>query len=399
MLLKLWLMTACCCCTVGALSQQWLKGQVFDALNKKPVIAASVFLNNTSTGTKTDEQGRFELLVPAGRFELVVSSIGFQTFLKQIGTEVFTEYMIIELKQKTTEMETIVVESYEKDGWEKWGKFFTEQFIGTSAFSNECTIKNRDVMRFRLSREKKELTAIALEPLVVENKALGYTVRYQLENFVFHFDTRVLSFTGFPFFEPMQGNASKQRRWERNRQNAYYGSLLHFMRSVYRNKVQEEGFEVRKVKRMINTEKSRVRQVYSQHMKEAQRLDGAMKQMDRDSSSYYQKILKQRDYMEIIGKELLPGDSIAYGVSKTVAGLDFPDYLMVTYSMKMAPREYMQRFVDSSPYMQSQLTLINGRPIEIYYNGMFYNPEDLLSLGYWAWSEKLSSMLPFDYVP
>jgi hypothetical protein len=47
--------------------------------------------------------------------------------------------------------------------------------------------------------------------------------------------------------------------------------------------------------------------------------------------------------------------------------------------------------------MQSQLVLVNGLPIEIEANGSYYNPADLMSMGYWAWSEKIANMLPFDF--
>jgi hypothetical protein len=49
--------------------------------------------------------------------------------------------------------------------------------------------------------------------------------------------------------------------------------------------------------------------------------------------------------------------------------------------------------------MMSQIVLINDTPIEIEANGSYYSPTDLMALGYWAWSEKIATMLPFDYTP
>jgi hypothetical protein len=80
--------------------------------------------------------------------------------------------------------------------------------------------------------------------------------------------------------------------------------------------------------------------------------------------------------------------------------MSFPDYLVVTYKNQLAPPSYARVFSgDNSRTMESQLRLINGIPIEIESNGSFYNPRDLLSIGYWAWSEKIARMLPFDYRP
>ena len=101
----------------------------------------------------------------------------------------------------------------------------------------------------------------------------------------------------------------------------------------------------------------------------------------------------------MIGRNILAGDSIAYAVDSITAGLNFKDYLLVIYKNKVAPIEYPQQFPKSSAAMMSQLILINNKPIEIQANGSYHNSVDLMSSGYWAWSEKIAMMLPFDYVP
>ena len=193
-------------------------------------------LNTTTLGTVTNSQGNFELSIPNGRYELVVSSIGFDTYNETINTDKVAEFITIRLKVKTQVMQDCHRGAVEKDGWEKWGKFFLENFIGTSANAQNCRIKNIDVIHFRNSKKKNELTAIADEPLIIENKALGYTLRYQLESFVFDFRNHYLVYTGYPFFQPMKGNAGKQKRWEKENE-AYYGSMMHFMRAVSRDKI------------------------------------------------------------------------------------------------------------------------------------------------------------------
>src|SRR5689334_14125724 len=164
-------------------AQKIIKGVVLDAEKKVPVPAASVFLNNTSVGTTASVQGTFELSVPNGKFDLIVSSVGFETFNQTINTTEIADFITIKLKPKQNELENIIIEPYEKDGWEKWGKFFTEMFIGNSANAMDCKIKNTEVIHFRNSKKRNELTVTADEPLVIENKSLGYLVRYQLEGF------------------------------------------------------------------------------------------------------------------------------------------------------------------------------------------------------------------------
>ena len=172
------------------------------------------------------------------------------------------------------------------------------------------------------------------------------------------------------------------------------------MRTVYRNKLSEEGFEIRSLQKVPNIEKQRVKAIYAKRFSTtsgphtAKTIDGTD---SKDSTAYYEKILAQKDYFDVIGQHLLPGDSIAYAIDSTLAGMEFNNYLLVIYSKGEAPVEYSQQFPKSSTAMMSEIQLINHRPVEIQANGSYYYPTDLFSSGYWAWSEKIATMLPFDY--
>lgn len=380
-------------------SQKLIKGVILDAEKNKPISNASIFLNNTSIGTTSDAQGNFFLTVPNGRFDLIASSVGYETFNQTMNSNELSDFLTIKLKLKSELMQTVVVAPYEKDGWEKWGKFFLDNFIGTSAYSKECKITNTKVILFRNNKKTNELSVDADEPLIIENRALGYVLQYQLESFTYNFKSHYLVFTGYPFFQQMKGSAGKKRKWEKKRNEAYFGSMLHFMRSIYRNTIVQEGFEVRAVQKIPNTEKQRVKQAYQLNLKKTKTADGRLvvTQIDKDSSDYYDRIMRQEDYIDVIGSTTLTGDSIAYAVNNTTAGLDFKNYLLVIYKNKFAPAEYHQQFPKNSTAMQSQIVLINEKPVEVEASGSYYNPSDLMTLGYWSWSEKIASMLPFDY--
>jgi hypothetical protein len=373
-------------------AQMALKGLVVDAEKNTPVPGASVFLNNTSVGTVTNSQGGFELNIPAGRFDLIVSSIGYETANWPVGTAGQSTALSIKLHPKAKELETVVVAPFEKDGWAKWGLFFTENFIGTSAMAADCKLVNPSAVKFRHNKETGELTAHAFEPLIIQNKALGYTLHYDLETFSYNFQAGYFLFQGYPYFEPMRGGAARQKRWTARRNNAYDGSLLHFMRSVYRNKISEQGFEVRALQKIPNEEKARVQLLYR---------TGSQQQLyaNKDSTAYYEKILAQPNEFSNIGKNLLPGDSIAYAMDSVTAGLDFDNFLLVIYKNKTAPPEYRKYVLNAGATMASQITLLNKRAVAIQANGSFFEPADLLSMGYWGWSEKIATMLPFDFVP
>jgi hypothetical protein len=386
--------------SLGANSQQSLKGVVTDVENK-PIPSASIFLNNTSIGTRTNEQGKFELSLPAGKFDLIVSSVGYETFSQIIVTGSLQDFITVKLKIKPQELEAVVVEPYEKNGWDRWGHFFLESFIGTSAQANQCRIKNSAVIRFRNSKKENELTAYAAEPLIIENKALGYTIYYQLEAFTYNFKTHYLLYEGYPFFDPMKGNAGKQKRWEKRRSEVYYGGIMHFMRSVYRNKIAEEGFEIYPLQKIPNREKIRVKAAYEKNQRRTESSTGTVTvtTINKDSADYYDRILRQDDNIDVVQKNAVTGDSVAYAADSATAVLDFRNYLLVIYKNKIAPVEYRQLFPKNSTAMMSQLVLINQRPVEIEANGIYYDPADLVSFGYWSWSEKVATMLPFDYQP
>ena len=388
------------CCLLLSLSvtgQKTLKGIVSDADGGQPIPGASVFLSNTSVGTVANGQGEFTLQIPAGKYDLITSSIGFETGSQTISSTDLPDFITIKLKTKAKELETVIFEPFEKDGWNKWGRFFIENFIGTSAFAKDCILKNKDALKFRHSKKKNVLTAVGFEPLIIENKALGYTIRYQLEDFSFDFKTNYLYYAGYPLFQEMDGGLVKKRRWEDARSKAYRGSMMHFMRSVFRNTIAQESFDVFALKKVFNVEKARVKSVYRNRIKihsgKATNLAGS----GEDSSDYYNKILAQEDYFDVVGKSKLTGDSIAYAVNNVTAGLEFKDHLLIIYKMGTAPSEYRQQYPKSSAAMMSQITLVNQEPIEIQANGSYYQPTNLLSLGYWGWSEKIATMLPFDY--
>lgn len=62
--------------------QQTLRGQVFDAVAQKALSGATVLLEGSSSGTSTDENGKFRFEnLPVGRYRLRVSFVGYDTLV------------------------------------------------------------------------------------------------------------------------------------------------------------------------------------------------------------------------------------------------------------------------------------------------------------------------------
>jgi hypothetical protein len=394
---------------VNGFSQKVISGIILSADNGNAIIGASVFISNTSTGTVTGNNGEFVLKgVPDGRHELVISSVGYETFARSFSTEELPLNLNIKLKLKIKELEGVTVIPFEKDGWQKWGRVFIENFIGTDENAAICEIKNYDAIRFRFSKTDNKLTAIAIEPLQISNYALGYKINYQLENFEIDFKNNRMTSWGYAFFKEMEGS---KKKWIRERISAYSGSMLHFMRSICGNVLMEEGFQVRRMKKVGNVEKVRVKEIYKavpkrriddQTGRVTTVMDYNRELLPKDTVAYYEKVLKQEDTLDVYGSSLLTADSIAGIDSNRAIYMVFPDYLSVVYTNGKVEKNYFLRNMQfnkgfSTPH--SYLRLIGRGYITIKGLGNYYNPLDLLSTGYWAWKERLSSLLPYDYKP
>ena len=366
-------------------SQKILRGIIVDSTKNQPIPNATVFVSGTSNGVKTNEQGEFSLWIPNGKYNLVVISTGYKTYNKAIHTNELPDSITISLNIKPNQKI-----KYDRNVWANWGETFFNNLIGSSTAAQNCKIKNHKALHF-LAQENNEISVTADEPLVIENKALGYTITFQLEFFRYNVSTGYCTYLGFPFFQSMQGSANIQEKWNKKRTEAYEGSMMHFMRSVYLNRINEEGFEVRRLQKVRNTAWLESNQHY---INDSDIQKNPMSSEGKKMQSLYDQILNPDDYKEIIGTSLI-GDSIAYAIDKTTAGLNFDNFLLILFKKKESPAEYQILYNQTG--MMSQIILINQKPIEISGNGSYYAPADLLFLGYWEWSERIGNMLPFDY--
>jgi hypothetical protein len=392
--------------SVTVFSQRTIKGRVVNVTNGEPIPGSSVFINNSSRGVISDRLGQFELNdIPAGKHDLITSSIGYETSVFSFSTEQLPLQVKIEMQIKVRELENVTVEPSVEEGWDKWGRVFTDNFIGNIPNAASCKIKNHKAIRFRFYKKSNRIIAYADEPIVLENKALGYNIKYQLEDFEVNFKSGAMMFAGYPFFEEMDKN---KKKWLRNREKAYYGSMMHFMRSLYQNSLGENGFEIRRMRREPNQEKERVKKLYlplkinagvkiSGNTVSVNRIDS----LNKDSVDYYERILRQKDYTEVYDTSLLTADSLVVQTDGNYKMIFFTDYLYVTYKNEKEDNAYLLfHHEDRSPFFQrSYIWLVNQNPFMIDASGTYYPPQEIFSMSYWGWEEKMSNMLPIDYLP
>lgn len=95
--------------SVTAISQIELKNKVVDFATLMPLESASVYVQNTTTGTITNVNGKFVLLIPEkyAKDTLVVSSIGYKSFKAPVGE--FDNSMEIFLEEDVASLDEVVL--------------------------------------------------------------------------------------------------------------------------------------------------------------------------------------------------------------------------------------------------------------------------------------------------
>lgn len=237
---------------VTCLAQIRITGKVINAADNKPVNNASVFLSNATVGGKTADDGSFTLVnVKPGQYEFVVSVVGYDTHRQMVmaGNENIS-LPDIKLSAKTTELKEVTVVG--NNDWEKNFEMFKSDFIGTSAAAQECKITNYDALTLDYDKNTRKLTGSSNDFLEIENKYLGYKIKYLLQAFDKDNRTGMLYFAGSSLFEDLPGSLSQKRRWQKRRKQTYIGSSMHFLRSVLANSMDVEGFSVMRLIRKPN---------------------------------------------------------------------------------------------------------------------------------------------------
>ena len=79
---------------------------------------------------------------------------------------------------------------------------------------------------------------------MIVNNALGYKIQYRLDSFVYEYNTKASSYNGSAFYIETDTTETQKKIWKANREKAYYGSRLHFMRCYYDSTLDENNFTI-----------------------------------------------------------------------------------------------------------------------------------------------------------
>jgi len=362
-----------------------ITGKVVQADTKSPV-RASVFLSNSSFGASTADDGTFTLSgLKPGQYTLVVTTLGYQDHTETVLINNTPVKLNIELAHKANLLKEVTVSTVSKADWKKYYELFKQVFIGNDKNAGDCKIINPDIINFSYQKAEKELDASTDDFLIVENKALGYRVKFLIREFKNDGISGITTYSGQPLFEELPGSESQKKKWLNNRDEAYYGSAMHFFRSLYKDSLAAEGFELYHLTRQLNPKTPLAAPAPSQSKVIVNEID------------FRPDYINQR----LDKKAWLATDVVKPTNQPGIFALAFPDYLYVVYKKKWEESYFkdLYRPADMLNYQTTILSLSNKPQYALFdSNGVIVGEENPLYEGTWS-KARLSQLLPVDYTP
>ena len=358
----------------NSFSQQfYIKGRVTDIETQLPLKGASVYINNTTKGSVTNDNGDFELgpLQP-GRYEIVASFVGYDPLLysAEIKSSNLRISFKVEMKEEVLREVLVLTSELRKH----YLDIFKKYVIGQTIAADRCQIKNIEEVQFASGETKDEIVAYTEKALVIENPELGYTIHFDLIEFYYDKATNGAYFFGYTRFVDWGKDEKTKKKWIRKRREAYDGSTIHFFRSLVNKQLAKEGFTVYQ---LLNMQKEK-----------------------KDSAGMTVTIQKNTKGMQIASKAIEDSMIRIYPDSVyRIYELRLNDGWRVMYSKNTDLKTEMMRknFISGQPSTGTVSVLrFREEPVLINARGIILTPIRLFYDGIWGY-ERLANMLPEDY--
>lgn len=380
-----------------------ITGQVRDKKGET-LPGAGIYLSGYTTATVTNMDGKFGLnKLKPGSYEVVVQMMGFLPYSKSVIISDKSVDIKIVLAENTIMLNEVVILA--DPDREKNLQTFKEFFIGRTPNSQKCKILNPNVLYTKFDRNVNVLRVTSNEFLVVENKALGYRLKYMLNLFEYDYNSRIVYFSGLPVFEDLKGTGKKKREWQKSREIAYAGSPQHFFQSLYRNTTAEEGFIIYKRIKIPNPNRPSDSLINATRKRLLAKMKGLMR-VGSDFNDSLQTIGKlsqlPKEYVTLDTSGVRT-DTLVKQIYPNRKTINFKDELYVMFTKEEEPLvysntgHYVLRPLNIPNYEISVIHQLHGAS-SFYANGSMHDARSLLYEGFWAY-EKIGDMIPMDYVP
>ena len=368
---------------------------------------ASIYLSGYKIATVADNDGKFKLSnLKPGSYDLLVLIVGYLPYSKSVIIADQSVQVDLVLKENVAQLDEVTVRA--DPNRQKYINQFKEFFIGKTPNALQCKILNPQVLNVDFDITKSTLTVSTTEFLVVENKPLGYRLKYMLDHFEFNSRTHIIYYSGHPFFEELKASATKKKKYIAAREIAYYGSSQHFFRSLYANKTKEEGFIINKMIKIPNPNRYPEYLINAnlEKLKTLPEKTGIRKTAGKIDTALFSFWTKQKEMPRTIDKfsraEVLT-DTLVHDFNQNLKYISYTDALLIQYTKEKESLAYSNtgfwifRPLDV-PENEISVANLMSEGVRFYENGGVYDSRSLLFEGYWAY-EKVADMVPMDYVP
>ena len=277
--------------------QSTIRGIVVDSLTQEALPSATVYLNGTTHGTTTDNDGRFELKDVSFPTTIIFSFVGYEP--KALDLARYPGYLTITLTANSLLPEIEISGKVNRTN-KKDLKFFKDMFLGDDLWGNRATIMNEEALLFHKTTEtsyeirklirnsynihtintgvierheeyfdtvkvnKTVFNAWASEPLIIDLPLLGYELYVDLVKFTVeeYKNQTHCDMLGYFYYKPYE-NVRKRKTgsFEENRKKAYWGSSQHFLRSLFENRLSENGYILSMSEKIVKGKKNITSQI------------------------------------------------------------------------------------------------------------------------------------------
>lgn len=226
-----------------SLNAQRLTAKVVDE-NNQPLIGATVYFDGTTRGVITDMDGVFNINRPENLNNpiLVITYLSYKNIFE---SDIDNLKAVYQLQPQPENLDTVNLYSSPFSRKDMM-KVFKKYFLGDGKAARRCEIENLDDIILYYVVKDNTLYAKSTNLIVVNNKYLGYKVRFDLKDFQVKYNYKSLSeqylkrsfYAGFSFFEDI--NPKKEYK----RIKTYKGSLRHFFKSLINEELESTKFKV-----------------------------------------------------------------------------------------------------------------------------------------------------------
>ena len=351
-----------------------LNGTVIDAATQKPAPGAKAFINRSMEFSISDSLGKFSLLDTLSLpVELVVTMPGYETlvyFVNDAKPTLQLRFELVKKKHAFGPIDSTKLLQYED--------IFLRHFFGITYNIRETFIANPSVLRYRFDEASGTLSVTSNGLVNIINDGLGYMIHYQLDTFSLNIAKNLSDFSGYCFFTQLKTQKPFIiSKWDMRRQLAYNGSMLHFIRALKKNTVSDEGFIIRKVLRILETENGYKAALRSKYLVRSGVIPGRG---------------VPTSYAEVTDQKPLTLGNFGRRDSANLTYFNYDHPLLVEWVDK-ASKTFLT--ADEIPQIITLLSFGNN-PLQVFENGLYFDTADMFVQGFMQ--EKISDLLPLEYV-